>query len=205
MVGDATVKGSETGSSFRQALYAMECGFRLHDTMIWNKGGFSAVGALVSRYAPVFEYIFIWSKGEPKTFNPIKDRPNKHAGQKNHGTVRRPDGSTVPKTNDRVMADFGQRFNIWEISPQRQRGAEAHPAPFPEVLAADLIRTWTDKGALVLDPFLGSGTTGAAAVPLERHFVGFEREPEYFEMARSRICGGRPVRLDPFLLWLLAA
>jgi len=44
IVGDATIKTSETGTSFKQALFAIECGFKLHDTMIWNKGGFTAVG-----------------------------------------------------------------------------------------------------------------------------------------------------------------
>jgi len=111
IVGDATVKGSETGSSFKQALYAKECGFRLHDTMIWNKGGFSAVGALSTRYAPVFEYMFVFSKGRPKTFNPIKDRKNKHAGQKVTGTIRQAGGSFKPMSNQgKNIQEFGQRF-----------------------------------------------------------------------------------------------
>ena len=83
IVGDATINGSETGTSFRQALYAMDCGFNLHDTMIWNKGKFSAVGALRTRYAPVFEFMFVFSKGTPAVFNPIKDRINKTASQSN--------------------------------------------------------------------------------------------------------------------------
>ena len=78
VVGDATIKGSETGTSFKQALWAKECGFNLHDTMIWNKGNFTAVGALKTSYAPVFEYMFVFSLGRPKTFNPIKDRLKKN-------------------------------------------------------------------------------------------------------------------------------
>ena len=66
IVSDATVKGSETGTSFKQALYAMSCGFYLHDTMIWAKPTFSAVGALKVRYASVFEYMFVFSKGKIK-------------------------------------------------------------------------------------------------------------------------------------------
>lgn len=88
VVGDATINGSETGTSFRQALHFKDIGFNLHDTMIWNKGTFTAVGALTSRYAPVFEYMFVLSKGQLKTFNPIKDRKNKHFGRTKHGTFR---------------------------------------------------------------------------------------------------------------------
>ena len=112
VVADATIDGSETGSSFRQALYFKECGFNLHDTMIWNKGSFSAVGALVTRYAPVFEYMFVLSKGKP-VFNPLKDRKNKYAGDKMHGTITQADGTTRPKSNlGKVSPEFGQRFNV---------------------------------------------------------------------------------------------
>lgn len=89
VVGDATIKGSETGTSFKQALYFKKVGFNLHDTMIWNKGGFSAVGALKNRYAPVFEYMFVFSKGYPKFFRPIKDRKTIHGGKRVNGTVPR--------------------------------------------------------------------------------------------------------------------
>ena len=189
VVGDATIKGSETGTSFKQALWAMECGFSLHDTMIWNKGGFSAVGSLKSRYAPVFEYMFIWSKGKPKTFNPIKDRKNKHAGGTVHGTVRNQDGRTLPVSGKgkKIICQFGQRFNIWEISPQRQRGKGAHPAPFPLPLAEDHITSWSNESDTILDPFMGSGTTGVAAKNLGRSFVGIELDETYFNIAKERI------------------
>lgn len=187
VVGDATVKGSETGTSFRQALHAMECGFRLHDTMIWNKGGFSAVGALATRYAPVFEYMFLFSKGAPATFNPIKDKPNKWAGTLNHGTVRVDGDVRKPVTNNKVIADFGQRYNIWEVSPQRQQGDGKHPAPFPEALARDHILSWSNEGDTVFDPFLGSGTTGKMALAHGRKFIGIERDPSYFAIASGRI------------------
>lgn len=187
IVGDATVGGSETGSSFKQALCALEAGFRLHDTMIWNKGGFSAVGALATRYAPVFEYMFVFSKGAPKTFNPIKDKPNKWAGSKNHGTVRVDDDVRKPVSNANVIADFGQRYNIWEIGPQRQKGDGKHPAPFPEQIAADHITSWSNPGDTVFDPFLGSGTTGKMAVLMARNFIGIEREATYYAMSKFRI------------------
>ena len=185
VVGDATIKGSETGTSFKQALWAKECGFNLHDTMIWNKGGFSAVGALVTRYAPVFEYMFIWSKGSPLTFNALKDRKTIHGGKNASGTIRQPDGTTKPMSKTMVINEYGQRFNIWEQSPQRQVGG--HPAPFPEKLAHDHIISWSNEGDTVLDPFMGSGTTGKMAKQLGRNFIGIELDKDYYEIAKKRI------------------
>lgn len=187
VVGDATVNGSETGSSFKQALKAMSCGFRLHDTMIWNKGSFSAVGALASRYAPVFEYMFVWSKGAPKTFNPLKDRKNKIQG-KISGTIRQRDGSLKPMSSaGKERNEYGQRFNIWECSPIKQSGEDKHPAPFPESLVADHIYSWSNPGDMVFDPFCGSGTTGKICKLMNRMFVGTDISEEYCVMARKRI------------------
>lgn len=189
VVGDATVKGSETGTSFRQALYFKDLGFNLHDTMIWNKGCFSAVGALKTRYAPVFEYMFVFIKGKAKTFNPIKDKPNKWAGTKIHGTVRNKDGSNkrIVGHNEKTLNDFGQRFNVWEISPQRQRGEKRHPAPFPEQLANDHILSWSNPGDIVLDPFMGSGTTAKMALLTDRKYIGFEMSEEYCHIIDQRL------------------
>jgi site-specific DNA-methyltransferase (adenine-specific) len=185
VVGDATIKGSETGTSFRQALYAMDCGFRLHDTMIYKKPSFTAVGALKTRYAQVFEYMFVWSKGRPKTFNPIKDRPNKNAGKRISGTIRQKDGSTKCMWSEgRKCGKFGIRFNVWEITPQSVKG---HPAPFPYVLAHDHIISWSNTGDTVLDPFMGSGTTGVACVNTGRRFIGIELDKNYYEIACKRI------------------
>ena len=185
VVGDATVKGSETGSSFKQALYAMECGFRLHDTMIYLKPNFSAVGALKTRYAPVFEYMFVWSKGAPKSFNPIKDRKCKTAGKAKGGTIRQKDGSMKRKSSEGwIQPKFGQRYNVWEISPATFKG---HPAVFPYSMASDHIISWSNEGDTILDPFMGSGTTGVACVNLGRDFIGIERDPDYFKIAEGRI------------------
>ena len=187
IVGDATVGGSETGTSFRQALYFKEVGFNLHDTMIWNKRGFSAVGALVSRYAPVFEYMFVLSKGKPKSFNPIKDRLNIWAGTKKHGTIRRRDGTTVKVSSPgNISPKHGQRFNVWEMSPKRQRGY-SHPAPFPEQLVIDHITSWSNQGDLIYDPFMGSGTTAIASIKTGRMYVGSEVSEQYCRMSRQRV------------------
>lgn len=187
VVGDATIKGSETGTSFRQALHAMECGFRLHDTMIWNKGGFTAVGTLRSRYGSVFEYMFVWSKGPPKAFNPLKDRKNKHVGVVPHGTIRQKDGTTKSAhLSGIVRGEYGQRFNIWDIANPGIAG-NPHPAVFPESIARDHILSWSNEGDTVFDPFTGSGTTGKMALQQGRKFIGIERDPSYFAIAQQRI------------------
>lgn len=186
VVGDATINGSETGTSFRQALYAMECGFNLHDTMIWNKGSFTGVGSLATRYAPVFEFMFVWSKGRPATFKPIKDRRNKVAG-KIGGKLRLADGSMREMSSaGRQRSEYGQRFAIWDVPPCGGNKT-GHPAPFPEALARDHILSWSNPGDTVLDPFLGSGTTGVAAMNTGRRFIGIERDETYFNIAKDRI------------------
>jgi site-specific DNA-methyltransferase (adenine-specific) len=197
VVADATKKGSETGTSFKQALYFMQCGFNLHDTMIWNKEEFSAVGALVSRYAPVFEYMFVLSKGKPKTFNPIKDRKNKCAGTKLHGNVRQKDGSVRPQAGikqGKVIAEFGQRHNVWCITAEKNSKAYGHPAMFSLQLATDHVLSWSNKGDVVMDPFLGSGTTGVACVNTGRRFIGIEQDAAYFKIASKRIAAAQKAK-----------
>ncbi len=185
-VMDSVINGSETGSSFRQALYFKdELGMRLNQTMIWNKGSFNKVGSLRVRYGPVSEYMFVFSKGRIASFNPIKDRPNKHAGTKMHGTKRLRDGSLIPiHSNGKTIADFGQRFNIWEMSPEY---AGKHPAAFPVELAHDHIISWSNSGDLIFDPFAGSGTTAIAAERTGRRWLCIEREPSYYYPAVGRV------------------
>ena len=189
IVNDATIKGSETGTSFRQALYAKEIGFNLHDTMIWNKGNFTAVGALKTSYCPVFEYMFIFSKKKPKTFNPIKDRKNKRFGDKYHQTVRQADGTTKDghgKGKKRI-AEYGQRHNIWLNYPEQSNTKRCHPAQYPENLVKDHLMTWSNEWETVLDCFMGSGTTGVACKNLNRKFIGIEKDETYFKIAQDRI------------------
>lgn len=188
IVADATVDGSETGSSFRQALHFKEIGFNLHDTMIWQKPTFTATGSLAVRYASVFEYMFILSKGKPKTFNPIKDRANKSAGIKKHGTIRQKNGQTKKASSiGKQIQHYGQRFNVWEISGVQSSLERCHPAQFPVKLAKDHIISWSNKGDIVLDPFMGSGSTAIACIETKRHFVGFEISDEYCRLAEERI------------------
>jgi len=184
-VADQTIDGSKTGSCMLQAQHFKEIGLNLHDVMIWNKGSFTAVGALANRYAPVWEYMFIFSKGAPAKFNPIKDRKNVVAGRIG-GNIRLADGSMKKMSTDgKERAEYGQRFAIWDIAPCGGNNT-GHPAPFPDRLAADHIQSWSNKGDTVLDPFMGSGTTAKAAQELGRHYIGFEINPEYVEICRQR-------------------
>ena len=188
IVNDATVDGSETGTSFRQALHFKDIGFRLHDTMIWNKGAFSSVGDLQTRYAPVMEFMFILSIGAPKSFNPIKDRKNVACGRSLSGsTVRNADGTIKPVSNpDWIIPEFGQRFNVWEMPGEMKRMNE-HPAPFPEPLARDHILSWSNEGDTILDPFSGSGTTLKMARLMGRNGIGIEIHQDYCDIAVERL------------------
>lgn len=190
IVADATVNGSETGSSFKQALWFKECGFNIHDTMIWAKPSFTAVGTLKHRYASTFEYMFVFSKGQPKAFNPIKDRKNIGAGRKKHGSIRQKDGSTKPVSSiGKLYGEYGQRFNVWQMPPETSNTKICHPAQFPEALAHDHIISWSNPCDTVFDPFMGSGTTGVACINTGRKFIGMELDAGYFEIAQKRIGG----------------
>lgn len=187
VVNDATVRGSETGTSFKQALHFKEVGFNLHDTMIWKKPG--TVFPSKVRYYASFEYMFIFSKGKPKTVHLIADRKNKHAGETMTATERQRDGSLKESTgrrNGRKIKPVGVRHNVWE---QRPAGGQktGHPAVFPEKLAADHIVSWSAPGDVIMDPFMGSGTTAVAAIRTGRQYIGFECSAEYCEIARKRI------------------
>ena len=194
IVGDETVDGDESGTSFKQALFFKEIGFKLNDTMIWNKGGFTAVGALPYRYGQVFEYMFILAKGHIKTFNPIKDRPNKQYGRIQIGSIRQKNGTTKPcSTNGNMTAQFGQRFNVWNIYPeQSNKNRSFHPAPFCEQLARDHIISWSNEGDLVLDPFCGSGTVLKVCRLTNRNGIGFEINPDYEPLIRERSMAHTP-------------
>ena len=176
------LKGSETGTSFRQALYAMECGFNLHDTMIWQKP--NPMPLTHNRYEQAFEYMFVFSKGKPKTWNPIMV-DCKMAGLKRGGTFQHNgDGNRLPKHTGGFTSDKKQDQNIWCIA-NATKGE--HPAPFPEQLISNHIISWSNEGDTVFDPFLGSGTTGKMAKLLGRNFIGIELDEKYYQIATKRI------------------
>jgi site-specific DNA-methyltransferase (adenine-specific) len=185
IVNDTTIKGSETGTSFKQALYFKEIGLNLHDTMIWQKE--SNPFTHKNRYINVFEYMFVFSKGKPKTTNLIKDRKNKYGGTKIHGTQREKDGNVrLPTRMGKEIKEYGSRFNVWQINSEKQNKT-GHPAVFPINLIQDHIKTWSNENDIVLDCFMGSGTTGLACKNLNRDFIGIEIDNEYFDIAKQRI------------------
>lgn len=197
VVGDATIKGSETGTSFKQALWAMECGLNLADTMIYHKSDSAFPRHGHRKYPGAFEYMFVFSKWMPKSFELIKDRKNKLAGKIMSGTVRSKDGSTKTSlSNGKPVAGLGARSNVWAYSTgfnktTKDKEAFKHPAMFPEQLAKDHIISWSNEGDTVFDPFMGSGTTGKMAKLLNRSFIGIELDQGYFEIAQRRIEGTR--------------
>ena len=195
VVGDACIKGSETGSSFKQTLYFMELGFKLHDTMIYEKAGCAFPARRDgNRYSQIFEYMFVLSKNaKPKTANLICDKPNKWAGHTPWGqaTMRDKEGKRVERTQ-KPTPDFSPRNNIWRYSTgkgytTKDNYAFEHPAMFPESLVKDNILSWSNEGDLVLDIFAGAGTTPAISIENDRQFIGFEIDNNYYEICQRRI------------------
>jgi len=188
VVGDATIKGSETGTSFKQALYFKEIGFNLHDTMIYRKINY--IPLTHNRYEQAFEYMFIFSKGKPNVFNPImvecKTKGSKTSGRTFYQTNSQ-NTPTKGHKNDKVKG-YKQKSNIWDISTNA--GTKGHPAQFPEQLAHDHIKSWSNENDLILDPFMGSGTTAKIAMQLNRKYIGFEISKEYCEIAENRLRHG---------------
>ena len=188
VVGDATIKGSETGTSFKQALYFKEIGFNLHDTMIYQ----SPKPPLThNRYEQAFEYMFVFSKGKPNTFNVIKE-PSKNAGKKCEGTIRQTGRELQGKHKPGIVNDMKYRSNIWFYATGMNKTttdkfAYEHPAMFPEQLANDHIISWSNEGDLIYDPFMGSGTTAKMAILNKRNYIGSEISKEYCEIAEKRI------------------
>lgn len=192
-VNDQTENGSKTGTSFRQALYFMEIGFFLNDTMIWQKTN-PMPQVKQPRYAACYEFMFVFSKGKPKTFNPIM-RKTKCGGQEYHSTAKNMGGESGRRKLDTVINKEAVDYNIWQIPVAQNK--TGHPAVFPYELARDHILSWSKEGDLVCDPFMGSGTTAIAAIRENRHFIGFELNKEYYENAMKRITSANQTTLTP--------
>ncbi|QFR55842.1 putative DNA methylase [Yersinia phage JC221] len=194
VVGDATVNGSETGTSFRQALYAMEQGFRLHDTMIYHK---NALPKNHNRYEQDFEYMFVWSKGTPKTFNPIRvpcKFPEKETARQNsfYSETNEKNRSARSGKKRKPVGVDKIKGNIWYYTVGKNHSttdeiAFKHPAIFPEKLAEDHIKSWTNEGDTVLDIFSGSGTVMKMSMINNRKFIGFEMMENYFDDSVERV------------------
>lgn len=190
VVGDATINGSETGTSFKQALYFMECGFKLHDTMLFEKNSSSFPAKRTgNRYTQIFEYMFVFSKGKPKTAHLICDKENKWKNFTNWGknTIYNKDGELIPTNNIKPVPEFSPRNNIWKYTVGFNINEGKHPAVFPYQLAEDHILTWSNEGDLIFDPFTGSGTTASAALCNNRKFIGSEIDKTYFDFIPNNI------------------
>ena len=180
VVGDATIKGSETGTSFRQALYFMQCGFYLHDTMIYKKAN-ALPNANSKRYRQCFEYMFVFSKGEINTFNPIKVEVKRF----DIGKQRQKNGS-IEKYEKKYSENKERKIdNIFEYGVGGTN--TGHPAIFPEQLANDHIVSWSNENDIVYDPFMGSGTTAKMAILNNRNWIGSEMSEEYCSIIQNRI------------------
>lgn len=185
IVGDETIDGSESGTSFRQALYFKEMGFNLHDTMIYRKLN-GAMGS-DSTYLQEFEYMFVLSRGKPNTVNFLRDRKNVAHGDKSTPIRKSTSSGKVGERKILFRQEYGRRKNIWEYAVGKKQEFGYHPAVFPEALARDHILSWSNEGDVVLDPLMGSGTTGKMAVKLRRSFIGMEVSVDYFAIAQKRI------------------
>jgi DNA modification methylase len=192
VVGDATVNGSETGTSFKQALFFMQCGFNLHDTMIYHKDNPAPVGG-ATRYYQAFEFMFVFSKGAPRLNAievPRRNKWNDKRTTRFRAVNRNTEGEFTKK--EVPIKEVVKKQNVWTYivsggASASDRLAYEHPAIFPEALARDHILSWSNPGELVLDPFMGSGTTGKMAVAHGRQFVGIEISDDYMEIAKRRI------------------
>jgi DNA modification methylase len=200
-VGDAVIQNmhgkksgpSLSGTSFKQCVHFMELGLNFHDNLIYEKHAARfASGVNSLRYTGIYEYVFVLSKGRPNTIHLIADRPNKGAGKvfKRDGG-RGTDGERI-KGDGRtgVIHDFGVRHNIWRYvtsfgSGQTNKKAYKHPAIMPSPLVSDLIKSYSNEGDLVLDPFMGSGTTAREAHALGRQHIGFEIDPTYHALCEE--------------------
>ena len=190
IVSDATIKGSETGTSFKQALKFIEVGFNLHDTMIFQKTN-PIPQIYRKRYNGIFEYMFVLSKGKVKTNNPIKI-DCLHAGLQLNGTTYKNYSKGEQKRGKMAKPVKKQKIkgNIWEyVVGKRKEDQEAkcHPAPFPCALARDHINSWTNEGDLVYDCFMGSGTTAKMCIINKRNYIGSELSEEYCDIIKQRL------------------
>ena len=186
VVNDATIDGSETGTSFKQALFFKQIGFRLHDTMIYYKN--NPMPQTGNRYHQHFEYMFAFSKGSPKTFNPITE-PTKYQGianMKNRGKHGQLLYEKIARTNEKKIGNVFF-YSVGGGITTKDKIAYNHPAIFPEKLALDQIITWTNKNELVYDPFMGSGTTAKMSHIFNRKWIGSEISTEYIEIAEKRL------------------
>jgi site-specific DNA-methyltransferase (adenine-specific) len=186
VVGDATINGSETGTSFRQALYFKEIGFNLHDTMIYDKVNY--IPLTRNRYEQAFEYMFVLSKTRPICFNAIIDKCISVGSARNRNNSSKAEEASVRnRSENTITKETKYKNNIWSYVVGSNKDNTLHPAPFPEKLARDHIYSWSNEGDIVYDPFGGSGTTAKMAHLQKRKWIMSEISAEYCELATKRL------------------
>ncbi len=191
VIADKTDKGNKSLTSFKHALYFQEVGFNIYDVIIYEKAGSGPPHP--NRYFNSFEYMFVMSKGKPNTVNLLKDKRNSCAGMSTFGDItrREKDGSLTNK-GKKVINEFGIRTNIWRYNngkgfSSKDKIAYEHPATFPEKLVEDHIKSWSNPGDIVFDPFGGSGTTAKVSIDLDRQWLYVEKVEKYCDIAKRRI------------------
>jgi DNA modification methylase len=190
VVADETKQFCESLTSFKQALYFVEyCGFNLLDTMIYYKKNYAPAYPTLRRYANQFEYMFVFTKGKPKTFNPVQREKSESTSKRYKSSAPMRFAQSDGTYSAKVIGDNGRTTkdasNVWMYGVGQTKNG--HPAPFPEQLAQDHILSWSNEGDIVFDPFMGSGTTAKMAQINNRRFIGFEISPEYIEIINKRL------------------
>lgn len=185
VVGDSTKNGTESGTSFEQALYFKSVGFNLYDTMIYEKDNYMPLTH--RRYEQAFEYMFVFSKGRPKTFNPLLEQIKYPRDR----VIKMRDGDTI-KVSRQTSKTHRIKGNVWNYKVggghiATDEFAHKHPAPFPENLASDHILSWSNSEDVVYDPMAGSGTVLKMAKLLNRNWIGSEISTEYCKLIEQRL------------------
>ena len=187
VVGDKIKNGNKSLTSFRQSLFFQEIGFNVHDVMIYRKKNTPFMRS--NAYTNCYEFMFVFSKGKPNTFNPLKTKTVR-SGKEKLVANKKADG--INKKVEGVLNEEKTLTNIWDYAvglggSTSDRIAFEHPAIFPEKLAQDHILSWSNENDIVFDPMSGSGTTCKMAKLNNRKYLGFEISEEYTELSKKRI------------------
>jgi site-specific DNA-methyltransferase (adenine-specific) len=187
VVADRTIKGNRTLTSFKHALAFQEVGFNVHDVMIYKKKNTPFMRS--NAYTNCFEYMFVFAKGSPKTFNPIK------VPTVRNGFEKMPINKKADGVNNKVIGKLNEmktKDNIWEYAvgaggSTNDKIAFQHTAIFPEKLSLDHILSWSNENDLVFDPMCGSGTVCKIAMQNNRNYIGMDISKEYVELSKKRV------------------
>ncbi|MCQ2905454.1 site-specific DNA-methyltransferase [Helicobacter pylori] len=187
IVGDKIKNGNKSLTSFRQALYFQQIGFNMHDVMIYAKKNTPFMRS--NAYTNAYEYMFVLSKGKPKTFNPLKEPTARN------GTEMLVTNKGADAKNNKILKELKKektKNNIWHYAvglggSTNDKIAFNHPAIFPEQLALDHILSWSNERDIVFDPMCGSGTTCKMAFLHNRNFIGVDISKEYIQIAQKRL------------------